>query len=147
MNIKTKLETDLKDAMRSNDDLRKRTLRMALAAIRMAEVEKGKATDENAVLVVLQKEVKTRNESISDAQRANRPDLVAANQAEISVLEAYLPEAFTPEELEELVRQTIAEVEATDVRQTGLVMKTLMPKLLGRATGDQVSTVVRKLLD
>jgi uncharacterized protein YqeY len=147
MNIKTRLETDLKDAMRSNDDLRKRTLRMALAAIRMAEVEKGKATDENAVLVVLQKEVKTRNESISDAQRANRPDMVAANQAEISVLEAYLPEAFTPEELEELVRQTIAEVGATDVRQTGLVMKTLMPKLLGRATGDQVSTVARRLLD
>jgi uncharacterized protein YqeY len=146
MNTKTKLESDLKGAMRASDDLRKRTLRMALAAIRMAEVEKGQLLDESAILVILQKEIKTRNESIADAQRANRPDLVISSQAEISVLETYLPKAFTSEELEELARQVIAEVGATNVREMGQVMKVLIPRLQGRAAGDQASQAVRKLL-
>ena len=146
VNTKTQLESALKDAMRANDDVRKRTLRMALSAIRLAEVEKGGALDESATLAILQKEIKSRHEAIADAQRANRPDLEADANAEIKVLEEYLPQPFTPEELEALARQVIVEVGATGPREMGQVMKALVPRLQGRATGDQASQAVRKLL-
>jgi uncharacterized protein YqeY len=146
MTTKTLLENALKDAMRAGDDLRKRTLRMAISAIRMAEIDKGGALDENAILVILQKEVKSRQESIADAQRANRPDLEAASQDEIEILEGFLPKQLSLEELESLARQAIAEVGATSPREMGQVMKILIPRLQGRATGDQASQAVRKLL-
>lgn len=146
MDTKAQLENALKDAIRSSDDVRKRTLRMALSAIRLQEVEKGKALDESALMAILQKEIKSRHESIEDARRANRPDLIASSQAEIEVLQGFLPMPFTTEELEDLARRVIAEVGATSMREMGLVMKTLTPLLQGRATGDQASQAVRKLL-
>ena len=146
MTTKAQLESDLKDAMRANDDLRKHTLRLALSAIQYAEVERGAALDENAVLAILQKEVKMRQEAIAEAQHANRPDLEEASKAEITVLEPYLPRAFSPEELEAQAKQAIAEVGASSPQDMGKVMKVLMPRLQGRATGDQASQVVRRLL-
>jgi hypothetical protein len=147
MGIKATLENDLKDAMRSGDALRKSTLRMALASIRLAEVDKGGPLDENALLGILQKEIKSRQESIEDARRANRPDLEEISLAEMSILQAYLPKAFSPQELEDLAKQVIAEVGATSLREMGQVMKALVPRLEGRATGDQASQVVRRLLE
>lgn len=146
MSTKSQLESALKDAMRSNDDLRKRTLRMALSAIRLAEVDKGAALEDAAVLSLLQKEIKSRQESIEDARRAQRPDLEEASQAEIAVLQEFLPKQLSPEELEALAREAIAEVGATSVKEMGLVMKVLVPRLQGRAPGDQASQVVRRLL-
>jgi len=146
METKEKLESSLKDAMRAGDELRKRTLRMALAAVRFAEVEKGKALDEQAVLAIMQKEIKSRQESIADADRAHRPDLIETAQAEMEVLKAFLPQPFSPEELQELARQVIAEVGAASPADTGKVMKAIMPRIQGRATGDQVSQTVRQLL-
>lgn len=143
---KEELQEALKDSMRANDDLRKRTLRMALAAIRLAEVEKGGALDESAVLGILQKEVKTRQEAVEEAQRAGREDLVQAAQAEIEILKTFLPAPFSPQDLEALVRQVIVEVGATSLREMGQVMKVLMPRLEGRATGQQASETVRRLL-
>lgn len=146
METKTRLESDLKDAMRAGDNLRKNTLRLALSSIRLAEIDRGSKLDESAVIAILQKEVKARNESIEDAQRASRPELEEASKAEIKVLQAYLPQAMSAEELEAQARQVITEVGATSVREMGQVMKALLPRLAGRATGDQVSQVVRKLL-
>lgn len=146
MSAKSELESALKDAMRAGDDLRKRTLRMAISAIRLAEVDKGAALDDAAVLSLLQKEIKARQESIEDARRADRPDLIEASQAEIAVLQDYLPQQLTPEELETLAKQVIAEVGATSAREMGQVMKVLAPRLQGRAPGDQASQVVRRLL-
>lgn len=146
MNIKEKLQNDLKEAMRNNNEVQKRTLRMALAAIRLLEVEKGMQLDDNAILGVLQKEVKARHEAIADAERAGRPDLAAASREELAILEEYLPKAMSEAELEALVRQAITEVGATNLQQMGLVMKWLMPRLQGRATGDQASQMVRRLL-
>lgn len=146
MDTKEQLEAALKAAMKSGDDLRKRTLRMALSSIRFIEIEKGKPLDEIQVQAVLQKEVKSRQETIAEAQRANRPDLEAATRDEITVLEAFMPKQLLPDELEALARQAINEVEATTPADMGKVMKTLMPRLQGRATGDQASAVVRKLL-
>ena len=133
--------------MRSGDEVRKNTIRMVLTAIRLSEVEKGAVLDEAGLLAVLQKEVKSRRESIADAQRANRSDLVAASEAEITVLETFLPRSMNQDELDDLARQAVAEVGATTIRQMGQVMKVLMPRLQGRATGDQASQAVRKLLN
>jgi len=146
MHMKLKLESDLKDAMRSGDILRKNTLRLALSSIRLAEIDRGIQLDENAVIAILQKEIKSHQESIEDAQRAGRPELEQAARAEINVLQVYLPQALSPEELEVQAKQVIAEVGAASLRELGQVMKVLLPRLAGRATGDQVSQVVRKLL-
>lgn len=146
MTTKLELESALKDAMRAGDDVRKSTLRMVLSAIRLAEVEKGKPLDEQGLLGVLHKEVKSRRKSIADAQRANRPDLIQAAEAEIAVLEGFLPKAMPAEELDVMVRQAIVETGATTLREMGQVMKLLLPQLQGRVTGDQASQAVRKLL-
>ena len=146
MSTKTQLENDLKDAMRSGDELRKRTLRMALSAVKLAEVEKGTKLDEPAVLAILQKEIKTQREAIADAERAGRPDLVAEAVAQISQLESYLPQPLTSAEIEALARSAIDEVGATSAREMGQVMKVLMPRVQGRAEGAQVSQIVRQLL-
>ena len=146
MDTKARLENDLKDAMRAGDVLHKDTIRMALSAIRLAEIEKGAALDEKAVVSILQKEIKLRHEAIDDAQKGNRPDLEEKARAEIKLLENYLPEQLSPEELESMVKQAIAEVGASNLREMGLVMKVLVPRLEGRATGDQASQVVRKIL-
>jgi uncharacterized protein YqeY len=146
MDIKSQLANDLKDAMRSGDEVRKRTVRMALSAIKLSEIDTGGPLDQSTQMAVIQKEVKSRNESIDDAQRAGRPDLITAAQAEIAVLEGYLPKPFTPEEMEALVRQAITEAGASSPAEMGKVMKLLTPRLLGRATGAQVSQVVRQLL-
>ncbi len=146
MTTKTTLENQLKDAMRAGDDVRKRTLRMVLSAAKLIEIEKGAAVDETGIAAILQKEIKSRREAIADAQRANRPDLIADSEAEIAVLEGYLPKAMPAEELETLAKQVIAEVGATSQREMGQVMKALVARVAGRAPGDQVSSVVRKLL-
>ncbi len=146
MSTKAQLEEALKAAMRASDDLRKRTVRMALSAIRLAEVEKGEALDENAVQAILQKEVKHRQEAIAEAQRAHRPDLEAASRDEISVLEDFMPKQLSPEELDVLAQAAVTEVGATSIKEMGQVMKVLIPRLQGRASGDQASQTVRKLL-
>jgi uncharacterized protein YqeY len=146
MTDKAELENALREAMRSGDDLRKRTLRMVLSAIRLAEIEKGAALEPAAILTTLQKEIKTRRESIADAERAGRPELAAEAQAEIALLETYLPEQMSTDELEALARAAIAEAGATSPREMGQVMKVLLPKIQGRADGAQVSQVVRRLL-
>lgn len=146
MNTKGKLENDMKEAMRNKDEVRKRTLRMALSEIKFAEVEKRDALDEAEIFAILQKEVKSRREAIADAELADRPDLVVDAKADITILEAYLPQPLTSDELEALAQEAIEEVGATSMREMGQVMKVLMPRLEGRATGQEASQAVRKLL-
>lgn len=146
MNTKAKLENDLKDAMRSGDDTRKRTIRMVLAAIKQTEIDKQVTLDESGVIGILQKEVKTRRESLEEAQKASRADLAASTEAEIQVLNGYLPQAMDPAALTALAESVIAEVGATTPADMGKVMKALLPRVAGRAANDQVSQVVRGLL-
>lgn len=132
--------------MRSGDVVRKRVLRMALSAIKLAEVQKGAALDEAQILTVLQKEIKSGQETIAEAEKANRPEMAAASKAEIAILEGYLPPSLSQEELEAMAHAAIAEVGASSPADMGKVMKTLMPQIKGRATGDLVSQTVRRLL-
>ncbi len=147
MNIKDQLTQALKEAMKAQDTLTKRTVRMALAAIKNAEIEQKGAIAESAVLAILQKEVKSRLETIEGAEKAGRQDLIAEAQAEMAILETYLPQPFTPEELEKLVRAAIAESGATSPREMGKVMQILMPQVQGKADGKEVSALVRQLLN
>src|SRR5512138_1548941 len=126
MSIKTQLNDSLKDAMKSGDEVRKRTVRMALASIKQVEVDKRIELDDAAVTAILQKEVKNRRESLEEARKASRPDLIEANEAEIRVLEAFLPKAMPAEELRALVQAAIDETGATSPSDMGKVMKTVM---------------------
>lgn len=146
MDTKAKLENDLKDAMRSGDDTRKRTIRMVLAAIKQTEIDKQIVLDETGVIGILQKEVKTRRESLEEAQKAGRNDLTEALEAEIKVLNDYLPQAMDSAELAALAEAVITEVGASSPTDMGKVMKAILPRVAGRAANDQVSQVVRGLL-
>jgi hypothetical protein len=146
MSIKTDLENIMRAAMKSGDAVRKDTLRLALSAIKLAEVEAKKELDDEGVLAVLQKEVKSRRESIADAEKANRQDLVDAANAEIAVLEEYLPQQLSTEELKSIIGEVIAEQGAASVVDMGKVMGALMPRVQGRADGGQVSQFVREAL-
>lgn len=146
MTIKMQLNDSMKDAMKSGDEVRKRTVRMVLAAVKQAEVDKRIELDDMAVMNLIQKEMKNRRESLEEAKKANRADLVEANEAEMKVLEAFLPKAMPAEELRALVQAAIDETGASTPTDMGKVMKVVMAKVAGRAPNDVVSATVRELL-
>jgi hypothetical protein len=146
MDIKTQLNESMKDAMKSGDKVRKLTVSMALAAIKQVEVDKRATLDDLAVTAILQKEIKNRREAIEEAKKANRPDLIADNEAEVKVLEVFLPKAMPAEELRALVQAAIAEVGASAPGDMGKVIKAVMPKVAGRAPNDMISSTVKELL-
>jgi len=146
MTLKTQLNDSVKDAMKSGDEIRKRTIRMVLAAVKQAEVDKRVELDDTAVMSLIQKEMKNRRESLEDARKANRADLVEANEAEINILQAFLPKAMPVEELNTLVQAAIAETGAASPADMGKVMKVVMAKVAGRAPNDVVSAAVREQL-
>ncbi len=146
MTLKDQLNNSMKDAMKSGDEIRKRTTRMALASIKQAEIDKRIELDDAAIMALLQKEIKNRRESLEEAKKANRPDLIEANDAEIKVLEAFLPKAMPAEELKAIVQAAITEAGAVAPSDMGKVMKLVMPRVAGRAPNDMVSATVKELL-
>jgi hypothetical protein len=146
MDTRTALEASLKEALRSGDDLRKRTIRQALAAIKQVEIDRRAAPDEAAVVGIIQKELKTRRESLEEARKAGRAEMVADLEAEIEVLASFLPQGLSADELRPLVQAAILETGAASPADMGKVMKVLMPRVAGRAPGDQVNQMVRDLL-
>ena len=146
MGLKDRLQNDLKDALRNRDEIRKSVIRMALAAITNAEVEQRGELDDAGVIVALQKEARQREDAIAELRQADRPDMLAKEEAELAVLEEYLPTLLSREEIAQEARQVIAEVGATGMGHMGPVMRELMSKLKGRADGRLVNEVVRELL-
>ena len=146
MSLKDKLMEDLKQALREGDERRKSAIRLAMAAIRNAEIEKRRELDDGEILQIIAKEVKQRRDSIAEFAKAGRQDLIDQEKAELEVLLAYLPRQMTREEIEEAARRVIQEVGATGLSQMGKVMGRLMPQVKGRADGRLVSEVVRALL-
>jgi uncharacterized protein YqeY len=144
---KNELENELREAMRSGDEVTKRTLRLVLTEVKLAEVEnKGELNDE-ALQAVLQKQVKTRNETIADAEKAGRPEMVSDTKEELEILQRYLPAQLGDAEIEAMAKDTIEETGASDPTEMGAVMKILIPKVQGRADGKRVSQIVRTLLN
>ena len=140
------LEADLKEAIRSKDDVRKRALRMVLSAIKLTEIDRLEDLDEPTILGIIQREVKSRQETIEEAKKAERDELIESTLAEIEVLRVYLPQPLGEDELAELVTQIIEEVGASSPQDMGKVMKNLMPQIQGRADGKTASEIVRRLL-
>jgi hypothetical protein len=121
-------------------------LRVALTAIKEAEVQKMGELDDPAILAILQKEVRARQEALAEAEKANRQDLVENAKAEMKVLEGFLPKGLSEQELEAIVQAAIAEIGASTPADMGKVMKAVLPKVQGRADGGQVSQLVRSRL-
>ncbi len=147
MVTKATLELDLKQAMRQSARLRTSTLRMALAAIKLAEVDKMRPLSEDEVTAVLQREAKSRRETIEDAQRAKRPDLIQGAEAELEILGAYLPAPVSEAELESLIRLAIQETGASGPQDMGRVIGAVIGKVGPRAEGKRVSQMARRLLE
>lgn len=146
MDLKQQLQSDMASAMREGDVTRRDTLRMLIAAIKQEEVDGRVDLDNAGVEAVLTRQAKQRRESIDDAQQANRLDLVADEEAELTIIESYLPEQMTEDEIRVVATEVITEMNASGTQEMGRVMGRLMPELGGRADGRLVSQVVRELL-
>jgi len=146
MSKKQEIQTALTAAMKARDEDTKRTLRLVMTSIKLAEVDQGGEITDDRILSILQKEVKTRQDSIEEAQRAGRDDLVDAAKREIAILTNFLPQQLSKEELIFLAKKTITETGSAGVQAMGSVMKILLPKLAGRASGQEASQIVKNLL-
>jgi uncharacterized protein YqeY len=147
MHPKERLQEDLKNAMKSGDTKRRDILRLLTSAIKQVEVDSRTTLSEEQVYGVLATEAKKRRESIAEALKANRHDIADKEQAELEVIESYLPKQLTREEVEAEVRKAIEEADAKTAKDMGNVMKVLMPRVKGRADGKLVNEVVKSLLN
>ncbi len=145
--LRDTLEEDIHNAMRSRDQPRLDALRFLKSAIQLQEKNQLKPLDEEGMLQVVVKQVNDRRESIRMFEQGNRSDLVAKESAELAVLETYLPPQLGHDELVELIRQVISEVEATTERDKGRVMGKLMPQVRGKADGAEVNALVNQMLE
>ncbi|EHQ52325.1 hypothetical protein ECTPHS_06522 [Ectothiorhodospira sp. PHS-1] len=136
----------MKAAMRSGDKSRLGTVRLILAAIKQMEVDSRTELDDAQILAVLDKMVKQRRESISQYQQAGRDDLAQVEQAELEVIQAYLPQALTDDEIRQMIDAALAESGAESVRDMGKVMNLLKPRMQGRADMAAVSGMVKTRL-
>ena len=149
MTLAERVDEDLKQAMRDKNAAKLGVLRMLKSALKYAAIEKagadGDLNDAEAVQVI-RKQVKQRQDSIESFEKGGRAELVAKEKDELSILQTYLPQAMSVDDLSKIVRETIAEVGATSKAQMGAVMKALQPKVAGRADGKTLSAEVQKQL-
>ena len=144
--LKTQLTGDMKSSMKSGDKHRLGVVRLILAAIKQIEVDERIELDDNRVLAVLDKMAKQRRESIAQYSQAGRDDLVAVEEAEIVIIQEYLPAALSEAEINELVEASIASTGATSIKDMGKLMGALKPRLQGRADMGQVSQLIKSRL-
>jgi len=144
--LKQKLTDDLKQAMRAGDKVRRSVIRLAMAAIKNAEIARHAALDDTDILGIIAKEARQRQESIEAFRQGNRQDLVAQEEAELAVLKEYLPRQMTREEIIAAARQVIEEVGAQGPSDKGKVMPKLIAQLKGKADGREINAIVTELL-
>jgi len=148
MSLKERIVKDMTAAMKSKEAARLSTLRMVKAAVQNREIEKGEPLTDEEMSKLLQSLVKQRRDSVEQYEKARRAELAAKERAEITVIEEYLPQAATREEIEEAVGEAIAETGASSMKEMGAVMKAAMARLAGRnADGRTVSDVVKEKLN
>jgi uncharacterized protein len=146
MSLIGRIEDELKAAMRAKDTARRDALRLILSSLRSAEKELQRPLHDDEELQVLQRERKRRIEAAEGFRAGDREEQAAAEEAELAVLQEFMPEPLSEEELEEIVDDAIAEVGATSMRDLGRVMADVMPQVAGRADGSAVSQLVREKL-
>ena len=147
MTLQERVTQEIKAAMLAKDADRLGTLRLLKSAMGYAQIErKTDILPDGEIVALIQKEIKKRRDSIEQFEKGNRPELAAKEKQEITVLETFLPQPLSVEELETLVRATIQETGATGKREMGLVIKAVQAKVAGRADGKSISSLVGKLL-
>ncbi len=147
MSLYERLDVDVKRALKDGNSLKVSVLRMVLSAIKTLQIEKNiKSLDDEGVIQILQRHVKQHRESIEQFDKGGRTDLVDKEDAELKILEEYLPKQLTEEELTAIVKAVITETGAVSRADTGKVMKAAMEKAKGRADGKAVSGIVQQLL-
>lgn len=140
------LQEDLKQAQLSRDEIKVSTLRLLISEIKNSSINKGVELSDQDIYVIIQKEVKKRNESITSFRSGGREDLVSKEESEIKILQIYLPEQLSKEELTKIVEDTIKELGVTNIADMGKVMGVVMGKTQGRADGGIVSQMVKERL-
>ena len=146
MTLVEQIKSDMKDAMRAKQTFRLKTIRLALAAFKQIEVAQRIEIDDTLALSIIDKMVKQRKDSIHQFGLANRQDLVDIEQEEVEILQTYLPEALSDEELEQIVSNAVSKVNAESIRDMGKVMGVLKPQVQGRADMGTVGTLVKQKL-
>lgn len=146
MTLKEQLNQDMKTAMKQKESMRLSTIRLIRAGIKNREIELGKELEDEDVLKVIVSLVKQHKDSIEQFRQGGRQDLVEKEQAELTILEAYLPQQLSEEEIRALVREAIEAVQATSLKDMGKVMKYVMPKTQGRADGKIINQLVKEQL-
>ena len=144
--LKEKLLEDLKNSMKEKNTIRKNVVQMARAAILQVEKDKQIEVTDEQIIEIIAKETKKRKDSMADYEKSGRQDLWDQIKEEVSILEEYLPEQLSLEEVEQKVKEIIAELGATSIKQMGLVMKTAKEKLGASADGRTINEVAKKLL-
>src|SRR5579859_3243347 len=143
---KDKLNEDLKAAMKGGDATRKDAIRYILSAIKQLEIDTRETLTDERIYVILQNEAKKRRDSIAESHKAGREDLVAQDEYELKLIESYLPQQLSRDEIEKEAKAAITEVGASGPKDTGAVMKVLLPRVKSRADGKLVNEVVSSLL-
>ena len=144
--MKNKFNELLHESMKNHDEITRNTMRLLLTNLKMAEVEKRQELDDSAILSLVQKEIKSRVESIQDFNKGGRQDLIDTTEKEIKVLEQFLPKQLTDDELKAIVDAAINEVNASNPADMGKVMKITIPQVQGKASSDRISAMVKDLL-
>ena len=144
--LKEKLMEDLKNSMKEKNVIRKNVIQMVRAAILQIEKDKGIEVDDNKILEIIAKEVKTRNDSLEDFRKCGREDIVEQAKQEIAILSEYLPKQLSREELKEKIQNIINELGANSIKEMGAVMKEAKAQIGIAADGKSINEVVRELL-
>lgn len=144
--LKEKLLEDLKNSMKEKNVVRKNVIQMVRAAILQIEKDKGIEVDDNKILEIIAKEVKTRNDSLVDFKKGGREDLVEQAKEEIAILSEYLPKQLTREEIKEKVTKIVADLGATSIKDMGMVMKEAKAQIGTAADGRSINEVVKEIL-
>ncbi len=146
MTLKEQMQDDLKTAMKAQNVEARDALRFTLAAFKNAEIDKGGPLDDAEALSILQKQVKSRNESIEQFQKADRQELVDREEAQLSYLTVYLPTAMSDDELLALIKDAVAETGASGPAGMGKIMPIVLERAAGRADGKRISTLAKTVL-
>jgi len=146
MSIKITLTEALHKAIKEKDEISKTAIRLALSSIKRVEVEKGEDLDDVSIFGIIQKEIKTRDETIAEAVKGNRNEMIPPLEKEITVLQKFLPSELTDDELKKIVDKAILDLNATSIKEMGIVMKNVIEEVQGRASNDRISKIVRSIL-
>lgn len=146
MSLLSDLNEDIKTAMKSHDKERLSVLRMVKASLQNATIAKREDLSSDEEIAVVSRERKQRNDSLEEFKKADRPDLVHAIEKELAIVNEYLPKQLSEEEVRNIVKDTIVEIEASSMQDMGKVMSALMPKVKGMADGKLVNQLVKEEL-